>query len=256
MRFQLPRPLHGWRGFVGEVGVIVLGVLIALAAQQGAETIGWRQRIHEARDALSFELADAIGQANVRQQLSQCIQHRLDKLSIVVDEASESGRLPPIGDIGKPPYYTWLTATWETTMASQTASHFDRRELNGLARIYEYVNVLKAVAPRELDVWTRLYSIVGPGRALAPAEAASLRREIGEARQLDQLITVSAIRVRQIADAGALEYDRDFVRDRAVPEGSRSLCRAIPSQVPATYGHAPAENDVERALKNPLRGPT
>ena len=34
MRFALPKPIHGWRAFWGEVGIIVLGVLIALGAQQ------------------------------------------------------------------------------------------------------------------------------------------------------------------------------------------------------------------------------
>ena len=29
MHLHLPKPLHGWRAFVGEVGIIVLGVLIA-----------------------------------------------------------------------------------------------------------------------------------------------------------------------------------------------------------------------------------
>jgi len=30
MHFRLPKPLHGWREFAGEVGIIVIGVLIAL----------------------------------------------------------------------------------------------------------------------------------------------------------------------------------------------------------------------------------
>jgi len=34
MHIPLPKPLHGWRAFVGEVGIIVLGVLIALAFGQ------------------------------------------------------------------------------------------------------------------------------------------------------------------------------------------------------------------------------
>jgi hypothetical protein len=34
MHVHLLEPLHGWRAFAGEVGVIVLGVLIALGAQQ------------------------------------------------------------------------------------------------------------------------------------------------------------------------------------------------------------------------------
>ena len=33
MHFHLPKPLHGWREFVGEVAIIVLGVLIALGAE-------------------------------------------------------------------------------------------------------------------------------------------------------------------------------------------------------------------------------
>lgn len=37
MHFHLPKPLHGWREFAGEVGIIVIGVLIALSAEQFAE---------------------------------------------------------------------------------------------------------------------------------------------------------------------------------------------------------------------------
>ena len=37
MHFHLPKPLHGWRAFAGEVGIIVIGVLIALGAQQLVE---------------------------------------------------------------------------------------------------------------------------------------------------------------------------------------------------------------------------
>lgn len=31
MEVHLPKPLHGWREFVGEVGIIVLGVLMRSA---------------------------------------------------------------------------------------------------------------------------------------------------------------------------------------------------------------------------------
>lgn len=48
MRFHFPKPLHGWRAFVGEVGIIVLGVLIALGAQRWIQD---RQQRTDARDA-------------------------------------------------------------------------------------------------------------------------------------------------------------------------------------------------------------
>lgn len=34
MHFHMPKPMHGWREFLGEVGIIVFGVLIALSAEQ------------------------------------------------------------------------------------------------------------------------------------------------------------------------------------------------------------------------------
>ena len=37
MHVHLPKPLHGWRAFAGEVGIIVLGVIIALAFGQAAQ---------------------------------------------------------------------------------------------------------------------------------------------------------------------------------------------------------------------------
>jgi len=34
MHLHLPKPLHGWRELAGAVGIIVVGVLIALGAVQ------------------------------------------------------------------------------------------------------------------------------------------------------------------------------------------------------------------------------
>ena len=36
MHFHVPKPLHGWRAFTGEVGIIVIGVLIALASSSSS----------------------------------------------------------------------------------------------------------------------------------------------------------------------------------------------------------------------------
>jgi hypothetical protein len=57
MHLHLPKPLHGWRQFVGEVGIIVIGVLIALGAQQLAEDWSDRQRVERAVAALREEFA-------------------------------------------------------------------------------------------------------------------------------------------------------------------------------------------------------
>lgn len=55
MHFHLPKPLHGWREFAGEVGIIVLGVLIALGAQQLVEWSNHLSQVNEMSDRLRKE---------------------------------------------------------------------------------------------------------------------------------------------------------------------------------------------------------
>ena len=56
MHFHLPKPLHGWREFAGEVGIIVLGVMIALGAGQLVEAAHQKQEGVQADDAIRNEL--------------------------------------------------------------------------------------------------------------------------------------------------------------------------------------------------------
>ena len=56
MRFAVPKPIHGWRAFAGEVGIIVIGVLIALGAQQLVEAVRDRQLADQTRAAVTEEI--------------------------------------------------------------------------------------------------------------------------------------------------------------------------------------------------------
>lgn len=56
MHFHLPKALHGWREFAGEVGIIVIGVLIALGAEQLVEDWRWHERLAAAQKTIDFEL--------------------------------------------------------------------------------------------------------------------------------------------------------------------------------------------------------
>src|SRR5689334_14307015 len=55
MHFHLPKPLHGWREFAGEVGIIVIGVLIALGAEQVVERLHHRWQVNQALEKLRAE---------------------------------------------------------------------------------------------------------------------------------------------------------------------------------------------------------
>jgi hypothetical protein len=56
MDIHKPKPWHGWREFGKELTTIVLGVLIALVAEQAVEWLHHRTEVAEARHALDAEV--------------------------------------------------------------------------------------------------------------------------------------------------------------------------------------------------------
>jgi hypothetical protein len=253
MHVHLPKPLHGWRAFAGEVGIIVIGVLIALGAEQVVEAMHWRGQVTEAERAMSFELGDSIGQSIERQRLNPCIERRLDEIGQVLDGADKTGRLPPLGAIGAAPYRTWIRGSWDSTRQGQTASHFSRRELTNLGAVYGFIDKIDAMVTPEQQVWAQLGAISGPGRPIGSAEIASLRSAEAQARLLHRLTTIAGIRARQIAEDARIRSDAGVVREYTEKHLSDyDICKPIPPQVSRSYRYAPLENSVERVIKNRL----
>lgn len=237
MHFRLPKPLHGWRAFIGEVGIIVLGVLLALSAEQIVEELHWRGEVAEARRAMAVELSDSIGQSYERARLSPCIEHRLDDISAILREASRTNRLPPVGLIGRALHRTWVTSAWQTTIAGQTASHFSRHDLNQIGYIYDYVERASRGSDQELLAWIDLQSISGPGRLTSPEEIAQFLRDVERARARDFYVYTSSSHVRQIAGQVRLPYDRQTIEESSYDPRVPNYCDPI-GDVPAEYGHS------------------
>ncbi|MBA2466285.1 MAG: hypothetical protein H0V46_01600 [Sphingomonas sp.] len=80
MRLRLFKPLHGWRTFWGEVGIIVLGVCIALIAQQVVEAINWKREVAGLRTAVRAEMSENLATYIYRAEQKNCIDSRLDEL--------------------------------------------------------------------------------------------------------------------------------------------------------------------------------
>jgi hypothetical protein len=102
MHFHLPKPLHGWRQFFGEVGIIVLGVLIALGVEQVASAVHDRSSAAEARVSIRDEIENNLRILALRSSTERCMQTRLREIAALLDAAS-SGHAPhPLNWIGAP----------------------------------------------------------------------------------------------------------------------------------------------------------
>ena len=77
MHFSVPKPLHGWRQFTGEVGIIVVGVLIALGAEQLVASWHWRSEVRQTDQRLVREMAMNLANAYERFAIDPCLRPRL-----------------------------------------------------------------------------------------------------------------------------------------------------------------------------------
>src|SRR5206468_2691927 len=103
MHFHLPKPLHGWRALVGEVGIIVIGVLIALGAEQAVEAWHWHNQAKDARNALHSEVGDDnLPQAYARLALAPCIDRKLTDLQSALDSHVDRAQFMTLARSYKP----------------------------------------------------------------------------------------------------------------------------------------------------------
>jgi len=87
MEIHKPKPVHGWRELLSEIVVIVMGVSIALAAEQLVETLHWREQVQGAHRSLAADMSDVLGMAAEREGFSSCLDERLNHLADDIDEA-------------------------------------------------------------------------------------------------------------------------------------------------------------------------
>jgi hypothetical protein len=212
MEIHKPKPAHSWRELLTEIGIVVIGVGIALAAEQTVEWLHWRDRVAEARKAIATETATNISYGIRRMRYAPCLEKRLDDLAHIVDEASRTGSLPAVGDLGDFSNNVWTTGEWNSLMASQTATHFSHDELAAISYIYMNVERANARTLQELEAMTRLSTMVGPGRRLDPASEVQLREALSQARWLNRGVVRASSNIWTVAVEQKMVFSRDDAR--------------------------------------------
>ena len=136
MQLRIPKPLNGWRQFAGEVGIIVLGVLIALGAQQLVEAYNWRREVAGFRDSVRGEIEINLGTYPYRAKQKECIKARLDELQRWLDgwRAGRPQKLTaPIGVVAS---RVIRTSVWASRDPG-TFAHMPRAEKEQYADLYD-----------------------------------------------------------------------------------------------------------------------
>lgn len=235
MRFTMPKPFRGWREFVGEVVIVVLGVLIALAFGAIADDIKWRSAVSEARTQLRYEIGLNLAFLDDRISGQRCVNQRLNHLAVIITRASQTGRLPALGSVGQAEVYTWPTSVWESQIAAQTMTHFPLGQSAAISRAYRFIAFVHQNNDSEAAAWLTLNTMAGPGRPVDPASANRLIEALGIARRSNGSLTFQKQLINKVLFDGGLVQDFAQLDPRNPPKLSpQSICDPIGTP-PSTY---------------------
>jgi hypothetical protein len=166
MHLHLPKAIHGWREFAKEVGIIVLGVLIALGFEQVVQAWRWHEDALTTRRALVGEIEYSVLWAHERLAVEPCLRDRIGELTAKLNGGATewAGNPVALGEphnaIGEPirtvvplvyraPHRPWLSDEWETAKSNGVIDHMDRRDAHNLEFIYRNINQLEALQEEE-----------------------------------------------------------------------------------------------------------
>ena len=183
MRFALPHPLHGWRVFAGEVGVVVLGVLLALGAQQVVEDFQMRSEVREFRRTIDHEIGLNLFVYEVRDRGSACNVRRIRKLLGWVKQAKDGEPLPKIQAYSPSALVPYRSA-WDSR-DGKVFAYVPAKARQKYAEFYDELDGNSARLQEEWEAWRAIkgYELAGP---ISIDDRRTLYRQLAMALSVDQ----------------------------------------------------------------------
>jgi hypothetical protein len=184
MHVHLPKPLHGWRALVGEVGIIVLGVLIALGAEQLVQNMHLRAEARDAHEAVRAEVELNMGRLASRSSQKGCVERRIGEIQALLDSAARDGTITTPNWVGRPQFWTMQTVRWEAISQGGRAALLPADELAGYGLLYNFMRNINGVMASEQADWAKLRTLEHMQR-LTPEMIFDLNATLQDARYMN-----------------------------------------------------------------------
>lgn len=189
MHIHKPKPLHGVREFLSEISVIVVGVLIALALEQGVEAFNWSHKVAQAEGRLRADLKDDSSYATQYGILKPCAEAYFDRMQadLLHHDAADMERLHEFG----PPFQgqPWKVLAWESAVASQIGDHMATRRFQVYAEAFRGANLLREYNLRHRDD----YAAAMTGRFALPPDSKTVADQLAAVDRLRGYIRVGRL---------------------------------------------------------------
>jgi hypothetical protein len=148
-----PGVVRNWREFLKEVGIIVLGVSVALAGEEAVSYYNWKNEVAVVQDSLNDELSDTLFAAMERVKIADCQRRTLDRLDQLADESR--GTLVLHSD-PVTRNRVWGTAAWDAAVASGAIAHMPHDDRNTYASLFSAVRLFREMNLRQEELWATI----------------------------------------------------------------------------------------------------
>jgi len=246
MEIHKPRPWHGLREFLGEILIIVIGVLIAMSAEQVVESLHWRHKLERAEDHMRAEQADDdLPQAYVRAAAGVCFRDQLRAARAVLDSPAPD-RLRFLAAINAyaPPIRTWDAQAWSAVNDSDVASHMSSERRLQWAGVYNIMPRMQNLNWEEDVLLSRLQGTRRLKGVMSDQEVVGLAQDVGRLQALNAVMASDAAALLAAARGANVEVPQQaqtnldkLLRDRL------GACVIRPTPHVSTMNAGPLEDE-------------
>jgi hypothetical protein len=164
MHVHQPKGFHGWRELAKEVGIIVLGVLIALGFEQLVQEWRWREQVRSTRQSLTGEIENSSLFAIERLAVQRCLRDRISHLVAKLNSQNSNWAADPMvfGPHDTPgfkftmplayeaPHRPYVSDIWDTAKATGVVDHMSEKEAHGFEYIFANIDRLRTSQDQEM----------------------------------------------------------------------------------------------------------
>lgn len=186
MRLRGWRPENGWRGFSTDLIVVVLGVLIALGAEQSISWLRLQGEVNSLRSALRDELSNNFASYQYRLVQPRCVASRLTELKTLRDRALAGEAAGVDGEIGRPSNASLRTSVWNAR-SSEVMDAMPLEQRLAYSSLYDELAFNFGLIDQEREAWRSLARFNG-SRRLSRDDAQTLSELVWRAVKLDEAL--------------------------------------------------------------------
>lgn len=202
----------------------MIGVLIALTAEQVVEQFHWQHEVEAERSALRAEVRYNLSSATVRAGQQRCIDRRLGEIRQVFARKAAGESLGLRGPVARPVLWLGTTGTWDIAISGQALAHMPLDEKLRFSDAFGTYRAFLALRQQEDEIWRSL-SLLDDPAILNETDWSRLHAAYADAKAINQRMQIATDYLLQHAALG----ERPDVPNvtPAVSASERAFCTPI-----------------------------